>query len=482
MGQCGHREGDSPHGQLIQDYLENETTASEEERFLLLLGEGSFRRQVARFAIDLGYLHNFAQQGMLSQRSPKGHRTRRRIYALAMVAATILISVGLYWMGAAKGLQQSTGSSPLTQAPTPPEASPTTPRRAGLSIARVKHVVGLVVRAASLDAAEGEIAVVETEMHSGQVLRTIGPDSFAVLQFADGTVFAIAGNSELVCTFDGARRRVVVTEGDLLAQVSRQPEKEPMVIETAVAESEVLGTKLSLLASLDVTELTVQDGEVRMRRLSDGQTVGVGAGETLVASATSDWEPQPTAPVSSVWEEDFAGGLPRGWRAGQLVHESSPSGSLGAVRAMPRHRVQGDRGGPFRIATAREWARGLFRIEPDSHLSFTYKQRFRGGFHLRVNTHTDPWDPSTVGTYEYRSRRLRGPTRNQWRTVSIPLRHFGEIDRNRPGSSFGEPPDPGKLVIMVSFGSPGRDPRLVVDRIWVTRGPPESAEILGEAD
>lgn len=482
MGQCEFREGDSSHDQLIQDYLENETTPSEEERFRLLLGVDSFRRQVARFAIDLGYLYSFAQQGMLVQLAPKGHRTRRRVVALAVVVATILISIGLSWMGGPKGLQPSTGSSPLTQAPTRPETPPTTIRRPGLSIARVEHVVGLVVRAASLDAAEGQIAVVGTEIHSGQVLRTIGPDSFAVLQFADDTVFAIAGNSELTCTFDGARKRVVVTEADLLAQVSRQPEQEPMVIETAVAESEVRGTRLLLLAGLEMTELTVQEGEVRMRRRSDGRTVDVRGGETLVASDTSDWVPHPLVPVSSVWEEDFDGGLPRGWRAGELVHESLPSGSLDAVRAVPRYGGQGDPGGPFRIATAREWARGLFRVEQGSHLNFTYKKTYRGGFHIRLNTHTDPLDPATVCTYEYRSQRLRGITRNQWRTVSIPLRHFGEIERNRARIAIGEPPDPGKLVIMVSFGSPGRDPGLVVDRIWVTQGAAESGELLGESD
>lgn len=424
MGQCEYREGDSSHDQLIQDYLEDETTPSEVERFRSLLQEEAFRRQAARYAIDLGYLYNLAQQGMLPQRSPKAAPKRRRVFAVAMAVATTLIVVGLSWMWGPEDLQTSTGSTPLTQVSPPPEVPATTLHPPGLSIARVEHVVGLVVRAASLDAPEGEIVVVGTELHSGQVLRTIGQDSFAVIQFADHTVFAIAGNSELSCSFDGSRKHIAVTEGDLLAQVSRQPEEEPMVIETAVAESEVLGTKLVMLTGPEMTELTVQEGEVRMHRRSDGRIVNVRGGETLVASATSDWMPQPLVPVSSVWEEDFDGGLPRGWRAGQLVHDSLPSGSSGAVRVAPRHGGQSDPDGPFRIATAREWARGLFRVEQDSHLNFTYKKMYRGGFHIRVNTHTDPLDPRTVCVCEYRSRRLRGTTRNQWRTVSIPLQHF----------------------------------------------------------
>jgi len=164
-----------------------------------------------------------------------------------------------------------------------------------------------------------------------------------------------------------------------MAQVNSQPEGKPMVIETPVANAEVLGTRLSLFASSVLTELVVLEGEVRFRRPSDGQSIDVRSGERVVASADSDLIPQPLSPVSSVWEEDFENGLPRYWIAGQLIHESLPSGSFGAVRAVPSRGMQGDPDGPFRITTMREWTRGLFRIEADTHLNFTYRLRSPAG-------------------------------------------------------------------------------------------------------
>jgi hypothetical protein len=327
----------------------------------------------------------------------------------------------------------------------------------------------------------------KAEIRSGEVLRTVGPDSFAVLEFLDGTVFVVAGDSELVCTVADGDRRVVVNQGDLMAQVKSRPGGVSMVIETPVAEAEILGTKLSLFASSDLTELEVQEGEVRLTLRSDGRFVNVRTGECVLASADSDLATQPLPDTTSLWEEDFEKGLPRRWMAGRLVHESLPSGSFGAVRAVPRRGAQGDPDGPFRIATARAWARGLFRVEEDTHLNFTYKLRFRGGFHVRLNTNADPMDPSTANTYEYRSPALRQVARNDWRTVSVPLDYFNRLKGDRSPDSSADPPIVGDSVILIGFGSPFsdrgfRDPGLAIDRIWVTRGAAESAEVLGDME
>ncbi len=59
------RDVDSSHDDLIQTYLEDEATPNEEKRIRRLLANESFARRVAQFAIDLGQLHGFAQQGML---------------------------------------------------------------------------------------------------------------------------------------------------------------------------------------------------------------------------------------------------------------------------------------------------------------------------------------------------------------------------------------------------------------------------------
>ena len=477
-----HPEGDSVQDQLIHDYLENEATADQERRFRHLLGQPSFSRRVADFAIELGHLYALAHQGVLAHSLTQSARRSRRVTLIASIAASVVAAFGVAWITGAMSSSSSVHPSPSPNVRSGLEAPPKIIQSISRPIAQLEHVVGSVIRAASFDADGGEFVSADSKIHSGEVLRTIGPESFAVVQFADSSVVAMAGNSELKCEFDGSRRRVVVSEADLMAQVTSLSDAAPIVFKTSLTEAVTFGTKLSLYADVDTTEVTVQEGEVHMHRLSDGVTANVRGGETLVGSVVSDWIPTPLAPVSSVWEEDFDNGLPRRWRAGRLVDDSLPSGSFGAVRAVSRRGQQGDPGGPFRIASAREWARGLFRVEEDTHLNFTYKLKFRGGLHVRLNTHETPWYPGPATTYEFRSWQLRGATRTRWRTVSIPLQNFGRIERGRGITTPGEQPVPGSLAIMVSWASPGRDSGLILDRVWVTRGSPEGVEVLERLD
>ena len=117
-------------------------------------------------------------------------------------------------------------------------------------IARVVHVTGKVVRAIDPLAPHKKwMWLPRSTSFPGRSCRTVGEDSLAILQFADESVFTVAGGTELKCTVVREQKCIAVTAGDLMAQVSSQPKGKPMVIETPVANAEVLGTKLSLFAS-----------------------------------------------------------------------------------------------------------------------------------------------------------------------------------------------------------------------------------------
>lgn len=475
MGPDNDRGNDPSHDELIVDCLESSATPAGEKQFRLLLEEPSFRRRVAEYAIDLGHLYDLGRQGML-ERLPRGHMvavlaTRRRI--LAMAAAAVLLVVATAWLIGRDSRQQAElpGESGLTRPAVIQPLQQTT-------IARVTRVIGEVVRKADFDSpGRGEVTD-GTSLRSGEVLRTCTSESLALLELVDGTVLVITGDTEVRCTVDRAQTRVALTEGELMARVASQPVGKPMLIETPVAQAEVLGTTLSLYANPDSTEVAVQEGKVRVRRFSDGRWIDLVSGQCVVAAAESDLVPLPLAPVSSLWEEDFEEGLPCRWRAGHLVREALPSGSFGAVR----QEEQGDSDGPFRIATAREWARGLFRIEADTHLNFTYKLKARGGFHIRLYARPDFLDATIADCYEYRNRELVRVARNRWRTVSIPLTYFHGFRRGLTLEPFDGTLSKGDLVIMLGFGSPARDPGLVIDRIWVTREAPDGADLLGESE
>ncbi len=479
MWQDRDRDVDSSHDGLIQDYLENELVPAEEKKLRLLLRNESFCRRLAQFAIDMGHLHDLARQGMLSRMSvERPARSRRRVVAAITVAAAVLLALGTVWLLAPTG-DRTTGS--VSPPKIPSTATPTTSvRPAQHPIARVVHVTGNVVRASELGSAHEVDVAAEIDLFSGDALRTVDEDSFAILEFPDESILAVAGGTELKCTVDSEQKCITVTTGDLFAQVSSQPVGKPLLIETPVTTAEVLGTKLSLFASEDLTELAVLEGEVHLYRPADGQSVNLQSGQGVTASADSDLVSHPLSPVSSLWEADFENGVPRDWRAGELVHESLPPGSRGALRAVQSRGKNGKSDGPFLVCTMREWTRGLFRIQPDTHLNFTFKRTFRGGFHVRLNTSTDPPDPSIMDVFEYRSPVRGDVPRGEWQTVSVPLLHFRRLRNSKLGAS-NQPPRAGHLAVMVGLGAPNRDPGLVVDRIWVTRGAPASSEVLVES-
>ncbi len=391
------RDVDTSRDELIQDYLENELTPAEERTLRQMLGDGAFCRRVAQLAIEMGHLHDLERLGMLSRASVERlARSRRRVVAAIAVAASILLALGTSWLLAPTG-DRTAGSALSPKVPPSAAAPTTTVRPAQQPIAQVLHVNGQVVCGPGLDSTDETAVAAQADLFPGQVLRTVDEDSFAVLQFADKSILSIASGTELRCSVDSDQKHVMVSAGEIMAQVTSQPAGKPMLIETPVAKAEVVGTKLSLFASSVLTKLAVLEGEVRLCRLLNGESVNVRSGESVTASSDSGMVFNTPTPVSSLWEVDFEEGVPRDWRAGELVRDSLPPGSRGAVRA-----VQVRRRGPFLVASTRNWTSGLFRIESDTHLNVTFKRTLRGSFCIRVNTGTNPLDVSSMEVFEYR--------------------------------------------------------------------------------
>ena len=473
---------DVSEDELIQSYLEKEATPPEEEQFRLLLANEAFCRRVAEYAIDHGHLYDCARQGMLETVLPTERKpvplNRRPTLAVAVTAASLLVTAtAAWWMLRESGREVSVEAIPGTVSeegldPVPSAISIAAPDQRTV-VARVGRVAGQVLMGGepnpqALRTIEGEM-----ELRSGDVLRTVGAESFAVLKFDDGSVVAVAGGTDLTCSVVGSQKRLDVRNGDIMAQVTRQSGK-PMVINTPAAEAEVVGTRLSLFANLVLTELAVQEGHVRLRRFCDDRCIDVKEGQCVVASKASKMVPEPIAPASNGWEEDFELRWPDRWRAGHWVHYGLPLGSKGA--ALAEARDEGD--GPCFISTANEWSRGLFRIEDDTHLNLTYKLKRPGWFYVMVETRSEGHGGDYCGNYMFQTPGIWKIPRNKWRTVSIPLSDFHEPPGGRPKDATLLPPNTGNVVFSLLLRTRTPDPGLFVDRIWVTRGAPESAEVL----
>lgn len=145
----------------------------------------------------------------------------------------------------------------------------------------------------------------EAELPGGTIEGT-APDSWFELEFHDGSTAMIFGDSILTFS-DQGQKKLRLKQGRFSASVVPQPEGEPMLIHTPVADLTVVGTQFDVEAGPDSTMLYVREGKVQIRRMSDDKTVDVPAGYRVVAAPGSEMLPQLVGPdwtwaQTPVWE------------------------------------------------------------------------------------------------------------------------------------------------------------------------------------
>ena len=118
---------------------------------------------------------------------------------------------------------------------------------------------------------------------SGGTVETVSDDAAVTLVFRDGSHITLMAHSAATVSDDG-QKQVHLREGNLSADVRPQPRDRPMLIHTATAVLEVVGTRFDVESGAAMTRLNVDEGTVRMTRLVDGSTVDVPAEHQVVAS------------------------------------------------------------------------------------------------------------------------------------------------------------------------------------------------------
>lgn len=122
----------------------------------------------------------------------------------------------------------------------------------------------------------------------GDGLR-VGDSGSGTVRFADGTVLHLEPGTEVRFQSvtepqrkGGKQLKLVV--GALSAEVAKQPEGLPLLIETPHALVTVVGTEFDLNVATNQTELEVAHGLVKLARTGTEQPVSVAAGEFAVAA------------------------------------------------------------------------------------------------------------------------------------------------------------------------------------------------------
>jgi ferric-dicitrate binding protein FerR (iron transport regulator) len=328
------------------------------------------------------------------------------------------------------------------------------------------------------------------EIRRGQSLATAGGQSIATLEYLDGTQLTLIGEASLTCSGEEPKH-VVLHQGMLGALVTPQPAGKPMSIATPTASVEVLGTEFSLAASPRQTDVAVHQGQVRLTRAADGESIEVTSGRRAVAAeARSGLATAAIPEVSDTWTVDFERGLPDGWAEGLFTATDTPPGAAGAIRAQP---VPQKEGTLYGIKTPKAWTTGLFTLCGGSHLHFTYRLDKPDWFQVFLSTRTGSHVGESlresqsrlgetrpraaarpkVATYRFKNELLWWPLKpGQWRTASVPLAAFGRV------SDFSEqPPAEGELPFELLFSSKENDLSLVIDRIWVTPDGPGTFQV-----
>ncbi|MBT5876432.1 MAG: hypothetical protein HOH43_23615 [Candidatus Latescibacteria bacterium] len=149
---------------------------------------------------------------------------------------------------------------------------------------------------------------------SGGTLELLAPDAGATLRFADQTSVTISGLAMLTLS-EYSQKVLHLRYGVLSANVSMQPEQEAMVLHTVNAELLIEGTQFSVVADPSLTRLTVHEGRVRIKRLSDGEEAEIGAAQQSIVRI-DDQDPLRVVALGESkysWRANLADDVAAGW-------------------------------------------------------------------------------------------------------------------------------------------------------------------------
>lgn len=229
----------------------------------------------------------------------------------------------------------------------------------------------------TLDAADG--------MPAGRLMLE-GGGAIAVLRFADDTTLTLTGDSEVAVDAQ-AGKHLDLRRGTLSAEVASQPAGEPLVVTTATARLEVLGTVFSVGSGVDATTLTVEQGRVRLERLADKQAVEVIAGQQSTVSFDAS---KPIAVITrpqipNTCRIDFTQRPPSHWSG---TWTAPADGSVGFLAATPYTAGRDANGRPFihhgvRIEHPQAVNRSFVRLYSDSRVTMRFRM-LRGDSRTQV--------------------------------------------------------------------------------------------------
>ncbi len=176
-----------------------------------------------------------------------------------------------------------------------------------------------------------------------------GADGYVKLRYPDSSTLEIKKNSAASLLEHEKAKRIKLDKGELTADVTKQKPDAPMILGTANARAEIIGTRFTLSAAPARTRLEVAEGEIRLTRLQDKKHVDVPGGycavvaEGVALTRLPISGGTPVAAGGALFFEDFEG--PRAARARWLTFTSGPADATevtgGVLRMTPKNAAGG---------------------------------------------------------------------------------------------------------------------------------------------
>jgi hypothetical protein len=277
----------------------------------------------------------------------------------------------------------------------------------------------------------GESVAAIGNMPADSVVSTIGPNSSAVLRFADGSDITVSGES--VVTVGERGRNLRLLRGTATATVvAADLGSESITLTTNEAIcSRLGGAVLTLSRNLHATEIAVKTGRAAVADSTGDPLDVVHSGEYLTVRADGQHRKQSVEPVSEQCHLDPAKPLPQGWNVGRIeTPVGGPPAFVPVLWFDPYHNAP-----MYQIRSDHRWHKGFARLHPDSRFVVKYWVDKPGPGQLVAIVRTNDVAAPDTGVVE-RNGAFEKARPGEWNVLDV---RVGDMLNNKHAPKFGAP-------------------------------------------
>jgi hypothetical protein len=293
----------------------------------------------------------------------------------------------------------------------------------------------------TLRSGDGKIMAPNGLLPPSSTLFTNGPLSWAMLRYPDGTGIALAGDSAATVTDNGYR--MLLRRGTATAEIpTKRVDANSLTLATAEARlSNLNGVVMTLRHMLQRTEVGVHQGLVTVAATTGGPPAVVRGGEMLTVQANGDQRKQVLRATPDEFALDLMRPLPNSWQVGE--RELTADGPVLHPQFYfdPFHYTK-----MWQIRSDQQWAKGFFRLFPESVLRVRYWVDRPGPSQVNVCVRTERLTKPATGVVECNDAFAEArPRAWQWLEVKA-----GDMLDNPFAPRFG-PPWVGFLLVINTY-------------------------------